>query len=929
MKKTILIAASLLFPLLLPAQPQRYYVDQAAAGQNNGQSWPDAFTDLHDALALAIAGDEIWVAGGIYHPGAAGERAARFEMLSGVKLYGGFAGTELDMSERDLAASATVLDGDIGVPGDSTDNSYNLLYLYRPDSLTVVDGFTFRYALANDPAAAAGAVGSSGAALYIMAVDGAAYPLIRHCIFEHNSARWHGGAAYVNGGGSGSVAPVFRQCHFTSNRAVEGNGGALYRNGGSWIDKPEDIDGCVFEENLANRQGGAIFFADSPRSDVFDIKHTVLQHNQLIVPNAGMGFNSGSALFATSTRVNGATTVSFRCSKIIDNRSITNYTVNAAPFGTTPQWVEVGNLILNFDSVYFERNVYTYSCESFGWTRISINNSTFYKDTIGTNITSEVDYDTSRVMNTKFIQCIGGIVPHSATLYIENVTCAYSRNAGFGMLFMQSNTEIIANNLVAYGNTFSSPNYGDGPRVLLSPDVFSTWDQTVRLNNSSAFDNLISVGYTTNHIYYNNNAFFLKEDNHYPYYDFAGPNVETAVFDHNLFNFPDTFDTGNWIKTGNIWATDPQFMNPDSGDFRLQPCSPAIDAGNNAAVITATDIAGTPRIQAGTVDIGAYESPAFGLSAEPGVKGACNGEPNGAIEVSLLSACEPLDVSWQSGAQAGTALSGLAPGAYQVTVTDAKGHSLAFSAAVPAADPPILQVDGSPVSCFGADDASLSVKPLSGQPPFAYLWSPAGTTDSLATGLSPGPASVTVTDAWGCTSSFSFNIPQPDTLQFTATVQDATGQQIADGSIAVNGVAGGTPPYGYLWSPGGSAGDLLAGLLPGFYTLTVTDQRGCEAVWIFEVKFTSGTKEGEGQAVLLIYPNPAGESTVLSTDFRDRPALLEMYDAAGRPARSAELPTGSISGWSISLEGLAAGYYTLLLRDAVGKPIGTGKLIKK
>jgi len=381
---------------------------------------------------------------------------------------------------------------------------------------------------------------------------------------------------------------------------------------------------------------------------------------------------------------------------------------------------------------------------------------------------------------------------------------------------------------------------------------------------------------------------------------------------------------------GNIFGLDPLFVNPDSGDFRLQGCSPLINAGNNAYVTgIPTDIAGAPRIQGGTVDIGAYESPAFGLAAEPSVKAACDSVANGAISVPLLSACEPLAVSWQSGNQSGAALDGLAPGFYAVTVTDAKGQSVVFNASVPAAPSPTLQVDGQPISCFGADDALLSVMVLSGQPPFSYLWSPTGTTDSVDTNLAPGLASVTVTDATGCTSTFSFDIPEPDTLQFAATVQDASGQQNADGSILVNVVTGGTPPYDFLWSPGGSTEDMLQNLLPGLYTLTVTDERGCEAAWTFEVKAIIGTSEAQGRAMLLIYPNPAVEwATVAGEGLREAPAVLELCDASGRVLRSMALH-GNGSMWQVSLEDLARGAYVVQLKDKNGKIAGVGRLIKQ
>jgi hypothetical protein len=84
----------------------RFYVNPLANGQNNGSAWADAFTDLHNALAIASQGDEVWVAEGEYRPDTATNRDRSFVLKSGVKFYGGFNGTETSLAQRDIASTS-------------------------------------------------------------------------------------------------------------------------------------------------------------------------------------------------------------------------------------------------------------------------------------------------------------------------------------------------------------------------------------------------------------------------------------------------------------------------------------------------------------------------------------------------------------------------------------------------------------------------------------------------------------------------------------------------------------------------------------------------------------------------------------------------------------------------------------------------------
>ena len=103
------------------ADALRCYVKADAAGSNTGGSWENAYTDLQSALGASPC-TEVWVAGGTYVPTTGTDRAISFVLKTGVAIYGGFAGGETLLSQRNLVANPTILSGDIGVAGDATDN---------------------------------------------------------------------------------------------------------------------------------------------------------------------------------------------------------------------------------------------------------------------------------------------------------------------------------------------------------------------------------------------------------------------------------------------------------------------------------------------------------------------------------------------------------------------------------------------------------------------------------------------------------------------------------------------------------------------------------------------------------------------------------------------------------------------------------------
>jgi hypothetical protein len=109
----------------LQAGPARLYVDAARADDlGDGTSWASARRTLQSAFASAPRAGQIWVRRGIYRPNdpdpARMAPAQTFAPPEGREVYGGFAGTELTLAERDIRANPTILSGDLA--GDDADS---------------------------------------------------------------------------------------------------------------------------------------------------------------------------------------------------------------------------------------------------------------------------------------------------------------------------------------------------------------------------------------------------------------------------------------------------------------------------------------------------------------------------------------------------------------------------------------------------------------------------------------------------------------------------------------------------------------------------------------------------------------------------------------------------------------------------------------
>lgn len=130
----------------LHAQTIRY-VKPVASGSGNGSSWANASSDLQVMIDASAANDEVWVAAGTYKPaayptGSSGGTSSRdyaFLLKDGVKVYGGFAGTETLLAQRNYTTNPTTLSGDIGTIGNNT-SSPSVSYCTFSENAPINDG---------------------------------------------------------------------------------------------------------------------------------------------------------------------------------------------------------------------------------------------------------------------------------------------------------------------------------------------------------------------------------------------------------------------------------------------------------------------------------------------------------------------------------------------------------------------------------------------------------------------------------------------------------------------------------------------------------------------------------------------------------------------------------------------------------------------
>jgi PKD repeat protein len=283
------------------------------------------------------------------------------------------------------------------------------------------------------------------------------------------------------------------------------------------------------------------------------------------------------------------------------------------------------------------------------------------------------------------------------------------------------------------------------------------------------------------------------------------------------------------------------------------------------------------------------------------VNSICN-QPNGSATVSASGGTGTLTYSWNTTPVQTTATAtGLIPGTYVVTVTDANSCTTTATATVGNNNGGTASITSANVNCNGGSDGTATANMTGGTPPFSYSWNttPVQTTQT-ATGLAAGTYIVTVTDANTCVATATVTITEPALLiASTTTVNSICGQPNGSASATP---AGGTGTYTYSWNTTPAQTTQTAtGLLPGTYTVTVTDANNC---MVTATAVVGNTTAGTASITAVTNVSCNGGSDGAATVTMTGGASPFTYSWNTAPVQTTQTATG-----------LAAGTYIVTITD--------------
>jgi gliding motility-associated-like protein len=280
--------------------------------------------------------------------------------------------------------------------------------------------------------------------------------------------------------------------------------------------------------------------------------------------------------------------------------------------------------------------------------------------------------------------------------------------------------------------------------------------------------------------------------------------------------------TYNWTQDGSFYAATEDIANLSPGTYVV-----TVTDANNCGPKTATFTITQP--------------PLLVVSLISQTNVLCFGAATGAINVSVSGGTpnpttSDYTYSWV-GPNGFTSnnqnLTALFAGVYDLAVTDYLGCVKNLSVTITQSTAIVINYTTTPITCYGANNASLSATITGGNGPYQYQWNNLATSLNQ-TNLSAGTYVITVTDNVGCIQTQSIVIPEAPVFTINPIVNNVSCYGANNGSINLN-LTGGIAPVALTWSDGSTSGLIRNNLPPGTYTATISDGTPCYIVRTFTI----------------------------------------------------------------------------------------------
>jgi gliding motility-associated-like protein len=205
---------------------------------------------------------------------------------------------------------------------------------------------------------------------------------------------------------------------------------------------------------------------------------------------------------------------------------------------------------------------------------------------------------------------------------------------------------------------------------------------------------------------------------------------------------------------------------------------------------------------------------------------------NGTATATPNGGTAPYTYAWNTTpVQATQTATGLAPGQYIVTVTDGTGCTTIDTVIVMGTGSLPFTTSQVNVLCNGGNNGSATFTPTGGTAPFTYTWNPNVSATGNATVLTAGVYTVDVTDNYGCSNSFTFNITEPPLIPISSNPSPPDSICIGGSTTISVNPSGGAPPYTFNWlnGPGNTNSLTVNPSVTTTYSCVVGDACGNQA----------------------------------------------------------------------------------------------------